>query len=394
MVPASPDPLRILPERPSPDDPAARYDLSGIAGILPALIDALSDAVVVLDRERRVVAANRRYVQEFGVRGGTILGEACHDVLACPDARQGASGRCPTCRALEGAGPQKVLRSVPDAAGRQRRWEVSFSPLTDAEGLVTHVVEVWRDVSDRSALEAQLARSERLASLACSPRASAHEINNPLASMLTVLGGSAAPVAARPHGTRRQHRGRANWSACSSARSSAHAGPPTSLMLLAQPVSATPGWVDLGGAAADTLSLLRFAIRKQGLTEVLDVAPGTPRLWAHESAVRGVCMNLILNAVQASAPGGEVRVKVAPREPYLALTIEDRGPGLPAQQPERIWEPFFTTKPARQGHRPGAVRHARRGHAPRWLDPRREPRRRRCAIRSVVADSRHGRRAS
>ncbi|HUK64095.1 MAG TPA: PAS domain-containing protein, partial [Dongiaceae bacterium] len=62
----------------------ARYDVESVREVLPALVDALSDAIVVLDRGRRVVAANRRYMQVFGVTGPDVAGVTCDQSLRCP----------------------------------------------------------------------------------------------------------------------------------------------------------------------------------------------------------------------------------------------------------------------------------------------------------------------
>ncbi|MCE9627486.1 MAG: hypothetical protein K8R56_06195, partial [Candidatus Eisenbacteria bacterium] len=70
------------------------------------------------------------------------------------------------------------MRAVCSGAGRPR------SPMLDDTGALNLVVEVWRDITDRTQLEAQLSHSERLASLGLLAAGVAHELNNPLASVL------------------------------------------------------------------------------------------------------------------------------------------------------------------------------------------------------------------
>ena len=168
-------------------DPADRIDLEQVQRILPQLIDALSDAVLVVDRSQRVLAANRRYVEVFG-RGrdqASMAGCACGEAVGCPErASIGDPEPCATCAAIDQRQPTRRLRVVPDTNGAPRRWEGTFNPVADPSGQVTHVVEVWRDVSERSHLESQLGHSERLASLGILAAGVAHEINNPLASIV------------------------------------------------------------------------------------------------------------------------------------------------------------------------------------------------------------------
>ena len=165
-------------------DELPRLDVVQVREILPHLIDALSDAVLVVDRRRLVVAANRRYVDVFGRDAVRMVGQTCHDVVHCPEASDGSGQHCAACEVVTERAPRRMVRTLPDTRGALRRWEGTLNPVLDSLGEVTHVVEVWRDITERSQLEAQLSHSERLASLGVLAAGVAHEINNPLASIL------------------------------------------------------------------------------------------------------------------------------------------------------------------------------------------------------------------
>jgi PAS domain-containing protein len=78
-----------------PTPSPSRMDIEQVRHILPQLIDALSDAVVVVDRAQKVVAANRRYLDAFGPGRAAVIGTHCMEVLHCPDAEANAgSSRC------------------------------------------------------------------------------------------------------------------------------------------------------------------------------------------------------------------------------------------------------------------------------------------------------------
>jgi PAS domain S-box-containing protein len=331
----------------APAGPHRRVDLEQLQRLLPTLIDALSDAVVVVDRQRRVVAVNRRYAEVFGVGSTDVLAVTCHETLHCSE---GAieSHRCMACEAIDAKQPRRLLRSRPDTEGRPRRWEVSFNPALDAKGDVTHVVEVWRDISERSQLESQLAHSERLASLGLLAAGVAHEINNPLASLLA--------------GVESLERwlGRAEFDPKGVAEAAevlelleeeARRCRETTdkLMLLAQPVRTAPTPMNMNDAVRDTLSLLNFEMRTRHVVPVESLDPALPEIWARASGMRGVCMNLMINAVQAMPAGGTLRVSTRPEGEGILLEIEDTGSGIDPVHLDRIWDPFFTTKPVGQG---------------------------------------------
>jgi hypothetical protein len=336
--------------RAQPAPPAeSRYDVESVREVLPALVDALNDAIVVLDRERRVVAANRRYVQVFGVTGANVVGRTCDAALRCPEVDFGSTHeRCAACRAFDERIPQRQIRNVPDPTGAPRRWEATFSPVLDADGQATHVVEVWRDISDRSALEAQVAHSERLASVGLLASGVGHEINNPLASVLAGVESLSRMIERRefdgPHMDDAREIVQLLEREVTRCRETTD-----KLMLLAQPYSVAASRVDMNRALRDTITLLGFQTRRSGIEVIERLDETLPPIWARESGMRGVCMNIMLNAVQAMPDGGTLTVASRSHGAEIELRIEDSGPGIPTQYLDRIWDPFFTTKPAGKG---------------------------------------------
>jgi signal transduction histidine kinase len=249
---------------------------------------------------------------------------------------------------MEFRAPQRLQRQIRDATGAMRRYDATFSPITRGDRTVSHVVEVWRDVTDRSRLEVQLSHSERLAAVGALAAGVAHEINNPLASML-------ACVESLDRWLRRgkfddEARREAEETIAILGREIARGRETTErLMLLGRSYDTAPGQVDLNEAVRDTLVLLRYELRKRGIEAISRLDPDLSGIWAREAGMRGVCMNLMLNAVQAMSDGGTLTVTTRGDAERVHLTIEDTGPGIAPEHVERIWEPFFTTKPVGEG---------------------------------------------
>ncbi|HTK31272.1 MAG TPA: ATP-binding protein [Candidatus Saccharimonadaceae bacterium] len=329
-------------------EPGVGISDDALRDFAPALLDSLVDAIAVVDVGQRVVAANRRYVEAFGTRAGARTGAHCADVLRCPEHGAGAGVMCPACRARDEGRPQRVVRALPDASGVTRRWEGTFTPILNEAGVVSHVVEVWRDVTDRTSLEAQVAHGERLAAVGMLAAGISHEINNPLASIM-------AGVEALQRLTARgecdaEHCGEVLEIADILQREVTRCSDTTSkLMLLVQPSSASPAWTDLNRAVEDTVELLSYQMRRQQIEWRPDVDLALPRIWGRESELRGVCMNLMLNAVQAMPAGGVLTVRTRPVGKLAQLEVEDTGSGITPQDLSRIWDPFFTTKPPGKG---------------------------------------------
>ncbi|MEY4071282.1 MAG: hypothetical protein RL721_1896, partial [Candidatus Eisenbacteria bacterium] len=100
------------------------------------------------------------------------------------------------------------------------------------------------------------------------------------------------------------------------------------LLLLGQPHATHPVDVNLNQAARDTLSLLKFASRKQGVETELDLADDLPTVWGREDALRGMLMNLSLNAVQAMTQGGRLTLRTRQVGDRVVLEVQDDGPGI------------------------------------------------------------------
>ena len=88
----------------------------------------------------------------------------------------------------------------------------------------------------------------------------------------------------------------------------------------------------------------------QGVQVLRRLAPELPAVALDGEALARAVGNLVLNAIEASPPGGEVTVTTARLDAaHAEITVEDAGPGVPADVRERIFEPYFTTKAGGSG---------------------------------------------
>jgi len=106
----------------------------------------------------------------------------------------------------------------------------------------------------------------------------------------------------------------------------------------------------------DLAELARYAARStipESMKLRLEVDDGVPPVLADHAAVAGALSNVLLNAVDASKPGGTIRVQVklaAIRgSSAVRVSVADEGHGIPPEEIDRIWEPYFTHKAAGTG---------------------------------------------
>jgi signal transduction histidine kinase len=107
--------------------------------------------------------------------------------------------------------------------------------------------------------------------------------------------------------------------------------------------------LDIREGLETTLALFAHRLRDRGVVLTRDYTPDLPRIAGSPTELNQVWANLIANAIDAAGERGRVTVRVSLEGTTLVVEVADNGPGVPATLQDRIWEPFFTTKPVGQG---------------------------------------------
>jgi signal transduction histidine kinase len=106
--------------------------------------------------------------------------------------------------------------------------------------------------------------------------------------------------------------------------------------------------VDIHEGLANTLTMLAYKL-KQGVTVRREFAPDLPRIAGYGGELNQVWTNLIDNAVAAMSGQGELILRTRREGDWVAVEVEDNGPGIPEAVQAKIFDPFFTTKPPGEG---------------------------------------------
>lgn len=318
---------------------------------LEHVIDSIEEQVCVVDHALCIVAANRSFISASGLWKGAIIGQPCAAV-----AHAGGGAPCHSCpaQAVFATGAvQKTHVVASDGEGRERQYEVFCSPLRDASGAVSQVIEVRRDVTERTLLEVNLHQSERLASLGLLASGISHEINNPLASIAACVDGLCRQVQSGCCDTEEgRHTLLEDLSLVS--REVMRAKAITSrLLILSRPSTDRVSVVDLNRPILETVSLLKFEAENAGVILATELEDSVPPIVADEGQVRQLVLNLVLNAIEAAAAGprrpGRVAIKTCATNGVLQLTVVDNGSGIAPGEEKKIFEPFYSRRARGQG---------------------------------------------
>ncbi len=101
---------------------------------------------------------------------------------------------------------------------------------------------------------------------------------------------------------------------------------------------------DLGEIVGSVVGLTRGEAGKHGVRLTVQVPPDLPTAWVDAQQVRQAVLNLVINAIQAVRDGGQVALAVERDNQRLRIVVEDDGPGLSQETLRRAFEPFYTTK--------------------------------------------------
>src|SRR5215204_6001727 len=221
-----------------------------------------------------------------------------------------------------------------------------------ADGSALRVEALMRDVSERKRLEDQardlyhqLLQAEKLAALGQTISGVAHELNNPLATILTW----AERLAQRPA----DDQTRRGLDAIL-AESERAARIVRNLLTFARKRHTTRATVDINQVVRETLALRAYEQRLSNITIIDAMAAGLPQVFADPHQMQQVLLNLVINAEQAMiAANGRgtliLRTWHEVERDAVILEVNDDGPGVPDDVQPRIFDPFFTTKEVGKG---------------------------------------------
>ena len=215
-----------------------------------------------------------------------------------------------------------------------------------------HVEALIRDVSERKKLDDQsrdgryqLLQAEKMAALGQTISGVAHELNNPLATIL-----SWAERLAERNVDDKTRQGLE----VILAESERAARIVRNLLTFARKRQTTRAMVDLNQVVRETLALRAYEQKVSNLKVVEALSSGVPEVFADGHQIKQVLLNLVINAEQACI-GAHGRGTIVVRTSHDAdrgsavLEVNDDGPGIAEEKQGRVFDPFFTTKEVGQG---------------------------------------------
>jgi signal transduction histidine kinase len=201
---------------------------------------------------------------------------------------------------------------------------------------VAIAIDDSRLLEENLRLERELAERERMAALGRMAATVAHEIKNPLSAIKSI-----AQVMREDEGLRNEYERDLGLIIGETDRLSQSV---TQLLSFARKESPAGQPLSVDELVRSVVDLFRASAREQGIVLDAQVKVEAELAGKSVSALRDALSNLLLNALQATPPGGRVELIAVRSDGELVISVQDSGSGVPVDLRERIWEPFFTTR--------------------------------------------------
>ncbi|PWU00838.1 MAG: histidine kinase [Terriglobia bacterium] len=312
------------------------------------IVESINVGILAADLDDRVESWNTQIEQLTNIRREYAVGKKLSDLFPRDLVEQFESVRGET-------GIHNIYKFVlkPQAVNgnangngngqplREAILNLAIAPLVSKEQQQIGRLIIFDDVTDRAELEQRLVQADKLSSIGLLAAGVAHEVNTPLAVISTY-----AQMLAKQVAEDSQKSLILDKIAKQTFRASEIVN---SLLNFSRTSSTSFGDVNLNRIIQETLSLLEHQLQKSGIQVTASLEPNLAPIHGNAGKLQQVFLNLFLNARDAMSSGGTLEVRTWSEDSGAKIEVADTGHGIAPEHLHRIYDPFFTTKPARKG---------------------------------------------
>jgi len=299
--------------------------------------DSITDWVSICDKDFRLIRMNKAFAGVFKMKPKELIGKPCYEIV------HGTNEPVPNCPHKKTMKTKKPATAEFFEPHLGTHLEVSTSPVFNEKGEVMASVHIIRDIIERKRMEEQLLVTDRLASIGELASGIAHELNNPLTS---VIGFSDLLLARDLPNDIKEDLEVINREAKRTA------GVVRNLLTFARKHPEERQSVNINKSIENVLQLRAYEQKVHNIQVNTRFAPDLPEITADGFQLQQVFLNIIINAehFMIEAHGrGTLTITTERVGDIIKAYFADDGPGIAKENLGHLFDPFFTTKEVGKG---------------------------------------------
>ncbi len=317
------------------------------------LIEYANALILGVDRSWRIAVANRALCRLLGFTHGELIGKDIRDWL--PADQRGRFSELVRGGLGDGdlrpTAADAIEVELPTKAGMSVRTVWSVATIM-RQGEVQAVVAIGQDQTRLRDLQNQVVQAEKLATLGQLAAGVVHEINNPLTSISVYADYLSKKLERALAGDRNLELGEEDAAKLRRIREGAERilNFSRELVQYARPAGDEVVAVFINNVVKQALWFCEHLFQRSGVSLRQSLPDDLPPIYAVPGQLEQVVINLVTNAVHACTGTGQaVLVSTEYRDGVVCLSVADSGPGIPEEDRDRVFEPFYTTKEGGKG---------------------------------------------
>jgi two-component system NtrC family sensor kinase len=321
-----------------------REELARTKTFYEGAINAFShEDLMFIGRDYRILDINETLLNRVGLSRDAVLGMHCYEISHGRDKPcDGKEHPCPLIECLSTGKASQATHIHRDKEDNKCYYSISCYPIFDnseAEG----AVEISKDITKDILLQKRLVEQQKLASVGQLAAGVAHEINNPLTTILTTAMLMQEDLDPGDPNYQELETIAKETLRCRKIV--------TSLLDFARQSRPAKALHDINKVVRESMALTRKQAAFKDVAFEAVLSEQLPMIDIDKDQIQQCLINLALNSIEATDPGGKIRFTsgLVPEKEEVEITVSDTGHGMPENALDRIFEPFFTTKESGTG---------------------------------------------
>lgn len=305
--------------------------------------DLIQEDVMIIDLNYRILDINEKLLSRLRLEREEAIGRHCYEISHHRNSPcSGSDHPCPISKAVELKQPSQTTHIHLDKDNNKLYCSISCYPLIENDRVVG-VVEISRDITKDINLQKTLMKQDKLASIGRLSAGVAHEINNPLTTILTTS--MLIQEEFDPENPIYQELQTITDETLRCRKIVA------SLLDFARQTKPVKKFNNINHIARDSVRLTQKQAAFNDIKIEKNLSEDIPDVRADKDQIQQALINIILNAIDATEPGGVVTVSTRhlPSDETVEIAINDTGGGISDEEIYKIYDPFFTTKDSGTG---------------------------------------------